>query len=227
MMKDRRQAFIEQPGISPTVKLGQRAIIDAGAILGYSPSRGQEYQLTIGPDARIRSGTVIYGASWIGSGLETGHNVVIREENVIGDSFCVWNNSAVDYGCRIGNGVRIHNNVYVAQYTVIEDDVFLAPGVIIANDPHPICTKCMRGPTINRGARIGVNATLLPGITVGEYSLVGAGSVVTVDVSPHTVVYGVAARPAKAIDELERPLNLVDRPYLQGRDVRTRERKAK
>jgi acetyltransferase-like isoleucine patch superfamily enzyme len=71
-----------------------------------------------------------------------------------------------------------------------------------------------------------VNATLLPGITVGEYSLVGAGSVVTVDVPPHTVVYGVPARPAKAIDELECPLNLVDRPYLQGRDVQTRERKA-
>jgi acetyltransferase-like isoleucine patch superfamily enzyme len=200
--------------------VGGGSQIDESVLLGYPTGRKIEVLKTvIGDRARIRSNTVIYTNVVIGDDLETGHNV-------IGDSFRVWNNSAVDYGCRIGNGVRIHNNVYVAQYTVIEDDVFLAPGVIIANDPHPICTKCMRGPTIKRGARIGVNATLLPGITVGDYSLVGAGSVVTVDVPPHTVVYGVPARPAKAIDELECPLNLVDRPYLQGRDVQTRERKA-
>ncbi len=207
--------------------VGEGSQIDESVLLGYPTGRKIEVVKTvIGDRARIRSNTVIYTNVVIGDDLETGHNVVIREENVIGNSFRVWNNSAVDYGCKIGNGVRIHNNVYVAQYTVIEDDVFLAPGVIIANDPHPICAKCMRGPTIKKGARIGVNATLLPGIIVGEYSLVGAGSVVTVDVPSHTVVYGVPARPVKAIDELECPLNLVDRPYLEGRDVRTRERKA-
>ena len=57
-----------------------------------------------------------------------------------------------------------------------------APGVTIANDPHPVCTKCMQGPTIRKGARIGVNVTLLPLITIGENALVGAGSVVTADV---------------------------------------------
>jgi acetyltransferase-like isoleucine patch superfamily enzyme len=207
--------------------VGKGTQIDERVLLGYPTGRKIKVVKTvIGARARIRSNTVIYTNVVIGDDLETGHNVVIREENVIGDGFCIWNNSTVDYGCKIGNDVRIHNNVYVAQYTVIEDDVFLAPGVITANDPHPICTKCMRGPTIKRGARIGVNVTLLPGITVGEYSLVGAGSVVTVDVPPHTVAYGVPARPAKAIDELECPLNLVDRPYLGGRDVRTRERKA-
>lgn len=207
--------------------VGEGSQIDENVLLGYPTGRKIEVVKTvIGARARIRSNTVIYTNVIIGDDLETGHNVIIREENIIGDSFCVWNNSTVDYGCKIGNGVRIHNNVYVAQYTVIEDDVFLAPGVIIANDPHPICTKCMRGPTIKRGSRIGVNATLLPRITVGEYCLVGAGSVVTVDVPPHSVVYGVPARPIKTIDELECPLNLVDRPYLEGRDVRTRERKA-
>jgi acetyltransferase-like isoleucine patch superfamily enzyme len=207
--------------------VGEGSQIDENVLLGYPTGRKIEaIKTVIGARARIRANTVIYTNVVIGDDLETGHNVVIREENIIGDGFCVWNNSTVDYGCKIGDGVRIHNNVYVAQYTVLEDDVFLAPGVIIANDLHPICTKCMRGPTIERGARIGVNVTLLPGITVGEYSLVGAGSVVTVDVPPYTVVYGVPAKPAKAIDELECSLNLVDRPYLKGRDVRTRERKA-
>ena len=136
--------------------VGEGSQIDESVLLGYPTGREIEIVKTvIGDRARIRSNTVIYTNVVIGDDLETGHNVVIREENVIGDSFCIWNNSTVDYGCKIGNGVRIHNNVYVAQYTVVEEDVFLAPGVIIANDPHPICTKCMRGPTIKRGARVG------------------------------------------------------------------------
>src|SRR5207248_1301845 len=84
-------------------------------------------------------------------------------------------NSTVDYGCVIGSRVRVHTGVYIAQFTVIEDDVFLAPGVMIANDRHPICRDCMRGPTIKRAARVGINATLLPEIVVGEAALVGAG----------------------------------------------------
>src|SRR5262249_51620608 len=93
----------------------------------------------------------------------------------------------IDYGCVIGDRVRIHCNVYVAQFTTLEDDVFLAPGVTIANDPHPMCTKCMQGPTVRRGARVGVNVTLLPLITVGENALVGAGSGAT----PAAVAGGV------------------------------------
>lgn len=205
------------------VILGEGARLDEGVLLGYPTGRGIAVADTvIGKNARIRSNTVIYTNVVIGDGLETGHNVVLREENEIGDHFCIWNNSTVDYGCRIGDNVRIHNNVYVAQFTTIEDEVFLAPGVMIANDPHPICTKCMRGPTIKRGARIGVNATLLSHITVGEHALVGAGSVVTRDVPPRALVYGNPARIAKSVDELDCPFGLVEKPYENGLDVRLR-----
>ena len=140
------------------------------------------------------------------------------EENFIGDDFSLWSNSTVDYGCVIGNRVKIHHNVYVAQYTTIEDDVFLAPGVMIANDPHPGCAKskqCMKGPTIRRGAQIGVNATILPFVIIGERALVGAGSVVTKDVPPGAVVRGNPARVAGHIDELKCLIKppLMDRPY--------------
>jgi len=186
------------------VTLGSGACIDPGVLLGYPTGRPIEYKpAEIGKEAHIRANTIIYCNVQIGDGLETGHNVVIREENVIGDHFRIWNNSVVDYGCRIGNNVRIHSGVYIAQYTTIEEEVFLAPGVVVANDLHPICTHCMRGPTIKRRARIGCNSTLLPRIIIGESALVAAGCVVTGDVPNGMVVAGNPARVICAVDELK------------------------
>ena len=203
------------------VRLGDGCEVDPGVILGYSTGRRiADVTLRIGAGARMRAGTVIYAGSTIGAGLETGHNVVIREENAIGDHLNIWNSSTIDYGCTIGHGVKIHCNVYVAQFTILEDDVFLAPGVTVANDPHPLCGLCMRGPTIKRGARIGVNVTLLPHITVGEGAFIGAGSVVTRDIPAHTVAYGNPARPVRPVAELPCPFDLVEQPYRNGLDVR-------
>jgi acetyltransferase-like isoleucine patch superfamily enzyme len=177
------------------VRLGSPNRIDPMAILGEQPGRAiSDPRLSIGPHAVVRSHSVIYAGSHIGANLETGHGVVIREENTIGDRLSIWNHAVIDYGCRIGSGVRIHSLCYVAQFTTIEDDVFLAPGVMIANDRHPICKECMRGPTLQRRARIGINATLLPEIMIGEGALVGAGAVVTRDVPPGAVVAGNPAR---------------------------------
>jgi len=177
--------------------------LDPRAVVGELPGRKiADLTLSIGPHAIIRSFSVIYAGSRIGARLETGHGAVIREENRIGDDFSIWNNSTVDYGCVIGSRVRVHTGVYIAQFTVIEDDVFLAPGVMIANDRHPICRDCMRGPTIKRAARVGINATLLPEIVVGEAALVGAGAVVTRDVPARAVVVGNPARVVGSVDQL-------------------------
>src|SRR3989338_7306492 len=143
------------------VLLGKNPTIEPNVQLGISAA--DLPPLVIGDDARIRSGTVIYAATQIGHHLETGHYVVIREKNEIGDHFSIWAHSVVDYGCKIGNGVKIHTSCYVAQYTCIEDNVFLAPGVIIANDFHPgskFSRRCMKGPVIKKGAQIGCNVTL-------------------------------------------------------------------
>lgn len=210
--------------IAASVLLGDSYDIDAGVILGYLTGRHiGDPALRLGPYARIRSGTVIYSGSIIGARLQTGHNVVIREENFIGDGLSIWNNSTIDYGCVIGNDVRIHCNVYVAQYSTLEDGVFLAPGVMFANDPHPLCGRCMRGPTIKRGARVGINVTLLSHVIIGEGALIGAGSVVTRDIPAYTLAYGNPARPVKSVDKLTCPFGLVDQPYLLGQDIRTRE----
>jgi acetyltransferase-like isoleucine patch superfamily enzyme len=210
--------------INDSVLLDDNYTLDPGVVLGYLTGRRiTDVRLHIGRDARIRVGTVIYAGTRIGARLETGHNVVIREQNIIGDDLNIWNNSTIDYGCEVGNKVKIHCNVYVAQYTIIEDNVFLAPGVMIANDPHPLCGLCMRGPILKQGARIGVNVTLLSHITIGEGALIGAGSVVTKDIPAYTVAYGNPARPVKSVDELDCPYDKVEHPYENGLDVHTRE----
>ena len=193
--------------------------IHPSAIIGYKVQRKiARRKLFIGKGASVQSGTVIYEGCRIGKNLQTGHNVVIREENKIGDDFKIWSNSIVDYGCKIGNNVKIHSNCYVAQFTRIEDDVFMAPGVTIANDLHPGCPfsqKCMRGPLIGRGVRIGVNATLLPFVKIGHNSLIGAGSVVTRDVPFGSVVFGNPARIVKSIKDLRcvTGVNKSGKPY--------------
>jgi acetyltransferase-like isoleucine patch superfamily enzyme len=204
------------------VSLGEGSLVDPDVLLGYKPGRQIElHPVRIGERAQLRSGTVIYASVRIGAGFETGHHVVIREQNVIGNDCAIWNNSTIDYGCALGDRVRIHCNVYISQYTTIEDDVFLAPGVMIANDPHPICTKCMQGPTLKAGARIGINSVLMAHIVVGRNALVGAGSVVTHDVPDATVVAGSPARVICRVDELDCPFEIV-RPYIDGIDVKRR-----
>jgi len=181
--------------------------IHPSAIIGYKARRKiSNKKISLGKGAKVQSGTVIYEGSKIGINLETGHNVVIREENKIGDNFNIWSNSVIDYGCKIGDNVKIHCNCYIAQFTIMENDVFMAPGVTIANDMHPGCKfsrKCMRGPHIEQGVHIGVNVTILPFVRIGKNSLIGSGSVVTKDVPANSVVYGNPARVVKNIKDLK------------------------
>jgi acetyltransferase-like isoleucine patch superfamily enzyme len=191
--------------VTVELQVGEGLLVDEGAILGYPNARSTPRTLALGPRGRLRSGTVLYAGSTIGAGFETGHNVIVREENQIGDDVSVWSNTVIDYGCRIGDRVKIHSNCYVAQYTEIEDDVFLAPGVTIANDLFPgnaESARAMAGPLIQAGAQIGVNVTILPYVTIGQGALIGAGSVVTKDVPAGAVAYGNPAVVARTVADL-------------------------
>ena len=180
-------------------------LIDEGVLLDYPSDRGPYPDLELGVGARLRSGTVLYAGSVIGARFTTGHHVVVREENVLGDDVAIWTNTCIDYGCRIGNRVKVHSNCYVAQYTVIDDDAFLAPGVTIANDLYPKVPGSrtfMTGPHIGAGARIGVNVTLLPFVRIGANALIGSGAVVTRDIPEGAVAYGSPARVRGQVDDL-------------------------
>lgn len=186
--------------------IGEGLQADDGVVIDYRPERGRGGRLSLGESARLRIGTIIYSGSTIGAGLQTGHHVVIREECTIGDDVSIWSNSVIDYGCVIGRGVKIHCNCYVAQFTEIGDRAFLAPGVTIANDlhpGHPASADMMSGPLIEPDAQIGVNATILPFVTIGQGAIVGAGAVVTRDVPERTVAYGCPAEAVGPVDDLE------------------------
>jgi acetyltransferase-like isoleucine patch superfamily enzyme len=178
---------------------------DPTVIIGYPIDADPDQPLRLGRHARLRSGTVLYHGSQIGTHLETGHGVVVRERCQLGDHVSVWSNTVIDYGCRIGHRVKIHANCYVAQYTTIDDDAFLAPGVTIANDLYPgnaRSAELMTGPHIGSGAQIGVNVTILPYVHIGAGALIGSGSVVTRDIPPGAVAYGNPAKVHRQIADL-------------------------
>ena len=101
--------------------------------------------------------------------------------------------------------MKIHVNCYVAQFTQIDDDAFLAPGVMIANDLYPgndRSAALMSGPHIGAGAQLGVNVTVLPFVHIGEGALIGAGSVVTRNVPAGCWAYGSPAQVRGEVDAL-------------------------
>lgn len=167
-----------------------------------TPSR----PLVIGPDAHIRSHTVIYGENVIGRALETGHGVLIREANHIGDDVSIGSHSVIEHHVVIGNRVRIHSNAFIPEFTILEDEAWVGPNVVLTNARYPLARDAktnLKGPTLKRGAKVGANATILPGVVVGRDALVGAGAVVVRNVPDRAVVAGNPARTVRSVDEIE------------------------
>lgn len=146
------------------------------------------------PTAVIDAGAVI------GEGTHIWHFTHIMSQARIGKSCNIGQNVVISSGVTIGNGVKIQNNVSVYTGVTCEDDVFLGPSCVFTNVINPrsaISRKEEFRPTIiKRGASIGANATIVCGHTIGEYAMIGAGSVVTKDIPPYALVVG---NPSKQI----------------------------
>ena len=136
----------------------------------------------------------------IGKNVKLGRNVRMWHFTYIGDNTEIGNDTKIgslvhiDYNVKIGKRCKIEGSTYIPPLTVIEDDVFIGPGVIFTNDPFPMSPK-MIGVIVEKGAVICAGSMLKAGITVGQRAVVGLGSVVTRDVASETVVFGNPAKP--------------------------------
>ena len=189
------------------VALGEGSVVEDYCILGSPPRGAREGELPtiIGEGAVIRSHTVIYAGNTIGRNFQTGNKVNIRESNRIGDNVSVGTLSVIEHHVEIADNVRIHTQAFVPEFTVLEEGCWIGPNVVITNAKYPLSPSAkheLAGPVIRKGAKIGANSTILPGVVIGENALVGAGSVVTRDVAPGDVVVGNPARVISHISGL-------------------------
>ena len=201
------------------VLLGRRVDLQAPCIIGKAP-RGRaegELALSVGAGSVVRPFTTIYAGSRLGAAAadrpgrlhprrqRRGRRRLHRDERAHG--IREPHRRPCAYPLRIFDGV-----------VTIEDDVFVGPNVVFTDDPHPMnCPRyheCRGGAIVRRLARIGANCTIMPGVEIGEDSLVGAGSVVIRDVPAGMVVAGNPARVIKAVAELECPPGWFERPYV-------------
>ncbi|MEN6395278.1 MAG: DapH/DapD/GlmU-related protein [Methanoregula sp.] len=150
---------------------------------------------TIGNDAVLRSGTIIYCDVTIGNRFQSGHNVMIREKTRIGDRVSIGTSVVIDGNTRIGDDVSLQSMVYIPTNTTIGDHVFIGPNAVLTNDRYPPSgIGGLVGPVIEHHAAIGANATILPGVHIGEGALVAAGAIVTRDIPAYKLAVGVPAK---------------------------------
>jgi acetyltransferase-like isoleucine patch superfamily enzyme len=177
--------------------IGEGAQLFEPVIIGF-PSRENIGKIgfmgsTIGNNAVLRSGTIIYCDVIIGDNFQSGHNTLIREKTCIGDRTAIGTATVIDGNTRIGNDVSLQSMVYIPTDTTIGDHVFIGPNAVLTNDRYPP-SGCLKGPIIKTGAAIGANTTILPGVCIGEGAFVAAGSIVTRDVPDHMMAIGSPAR---------------------------------
>ncbi len=199
------------------VKLGKNCKVYENVILGKVPEGfdGEIFYLEIGDNALIRAFSVIYCNTTIGNNFKTGFGVMIRENNKIGDDVSIGTHSELGPENVIENNVRIHSACFLEGVT-LKQNVFIGPGVFFTNDPHPACPKyeeCERGAVVEDNVSIGANSTILPGVKIGKNSLIGAGTVVTKDVPPNSVVVGNPGKVIKKVDELSCHKGFFKKPY--------------
>lgn len=147
----------------------------------------------------------ISSSALIGEGTKVWINVQIRENAVVGENCILAKDVYIDLGVNIGDRCKIQNGVSVYSGVRLHDDVFVGPYVSFTNDRIPRAfndTWEIIETVVENGASIGANATIICGVTIGEYAMVAAGSVVTRDVTPYTLVIGNPARPVSRIDRM-------------------------
>lgn len=186
--------------IHDNVFIGPYCIIGEPTASYYKDPNNHEFKKTeIGANSILRSNTIIYEGNRIGENFQCGHHVTIREDTIIGKNCSVGTLSDIQGKAKIGNYVRLHSNVHIGQLTEIDDYAWLFPYALTTNDMYPPMDK-LEGCKIGKYALVTARTTLLPGVSVGENTLVAAGALVSKDVMSGKVVRGF---PAKEVGNIE------------------------
>jgi UDP-3-O-[3-hydroxymyristoyl] glucosamine N-acyltransferase len=188
--------------IEDLVVLGKRPRLRAGS----SAAAIQLGALELGEGVTVCCGAVVYAGASIGDGAIIGDQAQVRENSRVGVRSVVGRASCVDFNATVGDRVSIQTGVYVTSWAVVEDDVFLGPGVLMTNDNtmgRHAKGERLDAPVVRRAARIGGAVVLVPGVEIGEEAFVGAGAVVTRDVQAREAVVGLPARLTREVDAAE------------------------
>ena len=201
--------------VYPGTVVGEGCRILDYAVVGKQPAlsprstaaREELPPLELGAGTIVSTGAVVFAGTTVGERVVVGDQACVRERCTIGDDVVIGRGSLVENDTSVGALTKIQAHAYITAYSLLEENVFIAPCVITTNDNFMGRTEqrheLVKGPTIRRGARVGGGAVLLPGIEVGEEAFIGAGAVVLRDVAAHAVVVGSPARQIREVPEEE------------------------
>ena len=193
-------------------RIGSHVRIDDNTVIGKLPMKAALSAVTrdlalppceIGDHALVGALTVLYRGCRLGAHVLVADLASIREEVEIGEFTIIGRGVTVENRVRIGQRCKIETEAYITALSEIEDNCFVAPEVSFTNDNFLGRTKerfqFHKGVTLKRGARVGANATVLPGLCIGADALIAAGAVVTRDVAEQKIVCGVPAREMRDV----------------------------
>ena len=174
------------------------------ALEGWSPIH---CSVKFGKNVKLGHGVVIEKNCVIGDNTFVGHHTILRPRTIIGNDCTIGHLNVFEGDCEIQDRVLIHSQCHITKDVLIEEDVFIAMFFVGANTPRIVHGRDyplkIKGYTIRRAARIGINVSVLPGVIIGENAMIGVGSVVTKDVPPHQLWLGNPARYFKDVPEDE------------------------
>jgi acetyltransferase-like isoleucine patch superfamily enzyme len=231
-LSDRAPGLVLGDGVElpDDVRIGAHVVIHPGTVVGegcelqdhvvlgkppklarHSRAAGGELEpLVLEAGVVVCCGAVVFAGTRVGAGAILGDQTCVRERALIGPGTVIGRGSTVDPNVRIGARVRVQTDVYLTANSVLEDDVFVGPGVCMTNDS----TMARHGPEypvvgarLRRACRVGGGVVTVPDVEIGEEAFVAAGAVVTRDVPARAVVIGVPARVVREVgdeDLLER-----------------------
>jgi acetyltransferase-like isoleucine patch superfamily enzyme len=191
--------------------IGAGCVIEDHAVLGKRPrlargsgAHGEVDGLVLGERVTVCAGAVVLAGAKIAEEAILGDQSFVRERSRVGPHAVIGRGSVVDNDVRVGARARVQTNVYLTAFSVLEDDVFVGPGVTTTND-HTMARHDLRAPLrgvlLRRACRVGGAVVLTPGVEVGEEAFVAAGALITRDVPPRAVVMGAPARVVREVPE--------------------------